>query len=581
MFTHHASGCEKRRNILQRTLGLLLALALVIPTGACGGNSPAYPAPSAGSPENPPVKEEPAPDPAQPVLEFGTIPSTHLQVGIPMEAFIVFINPGKGETLSGEGTIVVEIITAEESIVGTWDETTSNGMAIFAGVVSNAIGQMTLRASLEDDSAVPATLQIQVQGGLDTDDGEGGAALTTVLASNGSDGTTGNGYSFSAVLSSDSRYVAFESSSTNLVPDDNNRASDVFIRDLVTGTLEAVSTNPAGATGNGTSMTPTMSGNARYVVFASTAIDLTAAIDTNNAKDVFVRDRQAGATFLVSAAVTGDAANARSWDPCISSDGRYIAYLSDATDLVDEVSVGGTSLVLHDRLLGTTEILDITVTNQGPNAEVTELVLSADGSVIGFDSSADNLVETPLPETKHVYVYDRKVGQTEVVSVSSTEQPAWSTSRDPSLSADGRYVAFHSQASNLVANDYNGTFDVFVRDRELGTTVAVSATASLTGNGYSVTGRISANGKYVAFQSSAKNLVAGDTDGLPDVYVRNVQTGEFAIAARGPDGSRCTGTSYGPSISANGRFIGFDTDQCGFEGTVWDVYITPNPIFGD
>ncbi|MDP8958392.1 MAG: hypothetical protein M3N51_04135, partial [Actinomycetota bacterium] len=196
---------------------------------------------------------------------------------------------------------------------------------------------------------------------------------------------------------------------------------------------------------------------------------------------------------------------------------------------------------------------------QGDGISV-DAAISADGRYVAFDSTASNLVGGDTNGAIDVFVRDRVSGTTERVSLASNEAQGNGHSGDPDISADGRYVAFGSSAPNLVVNDFNGEGDVFVRDRSRGATERVSvAPDGTSGNDYSFPGVISADGRYVAFWSIASNLVPGDTNGAGDVFVRDRVTGttELVSVAKGTQGN---GASYGPAISAGGRYVGFESD---------------------
>src|SRR6266567_3491186 len=246
-------------------------------------------------------------------------------------------------------------------------------------------------------------------------------AQTTVRVSVASDGTEGNDVSMGSALSADGRFVAFDSAATDLVAGDTNRVSDVFVHDRQTGTTERVSVASDGAQGNGSSgllsfaFPPALSADGRFVAFVSFATNLVAS-DTNGATDVFVHDRQTGITERVSVASDGTEGNAASAGAALSADGRFVAFHSTATNLVAGDTNGKTDVFIHDRQTG-----------------ITERVSVASGGTEGNGFSAE-----------------------------------------PALSADGRFVAFHNTATNLVAGDTNGKTDVFVHDRQTGTTERVS-----------------------------------------------------------------------------------------------------------
>src|SRR5216117_711012 len=362
--------------------------------------------------------------------------------------------------------------------------------------------------------------------------GRSADAQTTERVSVASGGTEANGASLSSALSADGRFVAFDSAATDLVAADTNGVSDVFVHDRQTGATERVSVASGGAQGNGSSgligfaFPPALSADGRFIAFISSATSLVAG-DTNGATDVFVHDRQTGMTERVSVASDGTQANEVSSYPALSADGRFVAFQSDATNLVVDDTNGATDVFVHDRQTGTTERVSVasgggTQGNRNSGGFFAFPALSADGRLVAFQSAATNLVADDTNGATDVFVHDRQTGTTERVSVASGRSQGNGSNAGPVLSADGRFVAFHGTASNLVGGDTNGTTDVFVHDRQTGTTERMSvASGGTQGNGPSSGAALSADGSLVAFHGTASNLVAGDANGAYDVFVHD------------------------------------------------------------
>ena len=269
------------------------------------------------------------------------------------------------------------------------------------------------------------------------------------------------------------------------------------------GNTTRVSVASDGTQANGGSFTPSISADGRYVAFASIAVNLVSG-DTNGVQDIFVHDRQTGQTTRVSVASGGAQANGPSFDPSISADGRYVAFASNASNLVSGDTNNTGDIFVHDRQTGATTRVSIgpggTQANRGSLAPS----ISADGRYVAFHSDATNLVSGVTNGTTHIFVHDRQTGATTRVSVASDGTEGNSVSIKPSISADGRYVAFQSIATNLVSGDTNRNQDIFVHDRQTGQTTRVSVASDGTeGNSGSNDPSISANGRYVAFQSQA------------------------------------------------------------------------------
>src|SRR5437762_3224846 len=267
--------------------------------------------------------------------------------------------------------------------------------------------------------------------------GRSAGAQTTVRVRVASDGTEGNDVSLGSALSADGRFVAFDSAATDLVAGDTNGVSDVFVHDRQTGTTERVSVASDGAQGNGSS---------GLVTFA--------------------------------------------FPPALSADGRFVAFVSAATNLVASDTNGATDVFVHDRQTGTTERVSVASDGAESNAASVGAALSADGRFVAFHSAATNLVADDTNGTTDVFVHDRQTGMTERVSVASDGTQGNNASSYPALSADGRFVAFDSAATDLVACDTNGTTDVFVHDRQTGTTERASVASGGTTTSSATTGGI-------------------------------------------------------------------------------------------
>jgi Tol biopolymer transport system component len=259
------------------------------------------------------------------------------------------------------------------------------------------------------------------------------------------------------------------------------------------------------------------------VVFTSLATNLVVG-DTNGFMDVFVHDRDTGETSRVSVASDGTQANDHTYWPAVSADGRYMAFHSMATNLVAGDTNGFGDVFVHDRDTGETARLSMAFDGAQGNGLSAYPFVSGDGRYVAFISWASNLVPGDTNGTSDIFVHDRDTGETTRVSVASdgTQGNGQSGQWHHAISADGRYVAFRSFASNLVPGDTNNNHDIFVHDRETGETTRVSVASDGTeGNGFSSDADISADGRYVAFESTANNLVPGDTNNSFDVFVHD------------------------------------------------------------
>jgi Tol biopolymer transport system component len=339
----------------------------------------------------------------------------------------------------------------------------------------------------------------------------------------GDEGTETDWFSDQPSVSGDGRYTAFRSAATNLSPGDTNEKPDVFVHDRLTKETTRVSVGSGGAQANYRSDQPSVSADGRYVAFESGASNLVSG-DTNSTSDVFVHDRQAGTTTRVSVGSDGGQANQMSYSASVSENGRYIAFESLASNLATGDTNGVWDVFVHDRLTGTTERVSVGTGGTGGNFGSAFPSVSGDGRYIAFESGASNLVPGDTNRSDDVFVHDRLTGTTTRVSVGTGGVQADSSSVQPSVSGDGRYIAFESGASNLVPGDTNEQPDVFVHDRQTGTTTRVSVgTGGVQADSSSVQTSVSGDGRYIAFKSGASNLVPGDTNRSDDVFVHDRQ----------------------------------------------------------
>jgi hypothetical protein len=362
-------------------------------------------------------------------------------------------------------------------------------------------------------------------------------------------------------VSADGRYVAFVTFATNLVPGDTNNAGDVFLRDVATGRTRRVSVSSTGAQANHYSGEGVaVSADGRYVAFTSVASNLVPG-DTDNLWDVFVRDMLTGTTRRVDVSSTGAQANNQTdYRVAISADGQHVAFTSYASNLVPGDTNNAPDVFLHDMASGRTR--RVTVRSTGTQADQIGncgVALSADGRYVAFLSYATNLVPGDTNDAMDVFVRDMDTERTRRVSVSSTGAQADKASNfGVAVSADGRHVAFGSNATNLVPGDTNDAIDVFVRDVDTGRTrrVSVSSTGAETpGGGFGPS--ISADGQHITFSSDATNLVPGDTNGWDDVFLHDMDSGRTRRVSVSNTGAQGDITSDGQAISADGRHVVF------------------------
>jgi Calx-beta domain-containing protein len=346
--------------------------------------------------------------------------------------------------------------------------------------------------------------------------------------------------------------------------------------------ISLASRNSAGTdSGNAASHLTAISGDGRYVVFTSKATNLVPGVtDSNGAPDVFVFDRITNTTKLVSRSSLNTTGNGASGDIVngtidISADGRYIVYASEASNIATTDTNGVADVFVFDRVNESTRLISCKNSDRSAtgNGVSNKPVISANSRVIAFTSTASDLSATSDTNSRvDVYEFNLDNLITKLVSVNLAGNNGGndhsSLSTPPSVSDDGRMIAFDSEASDLAANDTNGTgsfgTDVFVRDMQDSITKLVSINSAGTGNGnansFGSAVRISGNGQFVVFCSSATNLVTGVTDsnGGPDIFIRNLVANSTSLVSVNSAGNATGGDiSQFPAISNNGRYVAF------------------------
>jgi len=338
-----------------------------------------------------------------------------------------------------------------------------------------------------------------------------------------------------------------------------NGYPEVFVQDLNTGKKTRVSVSADGKKANGGSNLSSISSNGRYVAFDSQASNLVAD-DSNSATDIFVRDLKTSKTERISIATDGTQANADSMLAAISPDGGYVAFSSTASNLVKNDG-NGAAADIFVRNRNTHETTRIT-SSEGIESDGQDDYpsISEGGHFVAFTSTATNLVPDDTNNMPDIFVYNSDTGVTTRVSVASDGAEGNAPSLIAALSHDGRYITFTSLASNLVPGDTNNSWDAFVHDRETHQTTRISvASDGAEGNADSKLPVISANGAIVAFVSQADNLVKNDTNGKADVFIHNLKNHRTTRLTTAFDGTNANGDSDYPSISDNGRFVAIES----------------------
>jgi hypothetical protein len=462
---------------------------------------------------------------------------------------------------------------------------------------------------------------------------QAGTNLLVTVATNGS---CANGWSSEAVMTPDARYVAFVSTASNLVPGDVNNIPDVFVRDLVAGTTRLASVGAVMSSVSPIDLmgTPAITPDGRYVAFFSSAQGLAAGVSASSLGEVYVRDLVANTTTWASTnagvmlnSILHLSSTSPSFHPAISDDGRYTTFKTGWTSSLTPSAPGPTAAMItfaFDATVGSNAVVNTNgfpvlpangwndddpygpemtpdgrftafVTRQGTNLNYSSIyiwdaqlatnilvnvdmnglettnsatlspVMTPDGRFVAFLSNATNLVANAISNGFHIYLRDLQAGSTQLIDVDtngvgSTDETGMSLVMTP----DGRYVAFSSPDGSLVSDDNNNAYDVFLRDTVGGSTELISrrdpGVVSATGDlvSFLLPGSISADGRWVTFASHADDLVPNDTNSAADVFVSDLLTGSNILVSLGADGSSAMGGNSGsPVISANGRFVAF------------------------
>lgn len=381
----------------------------------------------------------------------------------------------------------------------------------------------------------------------------------TGRASVRADGTepVAKGDAVHAVISGNGRYVVFDTTA-QLVPADTDARKDVYLRDLLTDRVERISVTPDGSAPKEGSSAGAITPDGRYVAFWSWASNLVPG-DTNGKADTFVRDRKTGTTERVSVSsteqqATGASPTDQDATMDLSTDGRYVAFSSTAPNLGADADLVS-DIFVRDRTAGTTTLVSVSDAEASSDADAFHPSMSADGRYVAFQSTATNLVASDTNDSADAFVRDRQNGTTARVSVHDNEGQSPAGGYQPWIDDAGAKVVFTS-TSKLNAIDPNSTSDVYVRDRNAATTTVASVGTDGWAAGQSDDPRISGDGVTVAFRSSSPTALAG-ANGWEHIYTRwKTTTTRVSVSTAG---TVVSGTSSHPSLSTDGSVVAFDS----------------------
>lgn len=392
--------------------------------------------------------------------------------------------------------------------------------------------------------------------------------VTILISTNGT--APANNVSAFPATSANGDLIAFDSDATNLTANDTNAQADVFVRNRYTSEVELISRTPSGAVGNGESVFADISADGRYVVFESAATNLLAVADQNSARDIFVRDRQTGVTSLISKSSGGAQGDGVSENPSISENGRYVAFDSLATNLVANDTNDSQDVFVHDRQNGTT--VRVSLSSGGVQGDETSwnAAISGDGEWVAFASIATTLVSGDTNGFQDIFLRDLVNNQTYRVSESTGGAQGNNDSDAPAVSADGRYVVFESRATNLDGGDAGSFSDIFLYDHQGGAVTRITEAYDGTPiDGDCHLANISDDGSLIVYDSEASVIIPGDANNhFADVFLYDVAAGETTLLSRSSGGAQGNNDSYQAAISGDGEVIAFAS-------------LASNLVFGD
>jgi hypothetical protein len=398
-----------------------------------------------------------------------------------------------------------------------------------------------------------------------------------------SNGGQADGNSHSPSISSDGFIVAFISAATNLISSDTNAADDIFVHDRTSGTTERVSVSSDGDEADGASFSLSLSSDGNFVAFGSEAANLVDD-DTNDIADIFVHNLNSGITERVSIATNGSEADGDSGNVAINSDGRYVAFESSATNLADKDTNGYRDVFVHDRQTGVTQRVSISSNGTQANGNSTFSAISSDGRYVAFTSEASNLVDDDDNGVADFFVYDRERDLIELtVGPAEFDMESGVVKASPVLSPDGTFLGFRSPDDDLVAGDTNNSVDTILINRDTGNIQRISLSSSeVQGNSDSSNPAIDTENRFVVFSSLATNLVSNDTNGVEDVFVRDRTAGNTRRVSLSFDCSEGNLASYSAEISSDGKFVALTSNADNLvendTNGFSDIFVMPNPL---
>lgn len=425
-----------------------------------------------------------------------------------------------------------------------------------SGVVSGA-GRYVAFESRADD-LVP--VDINPEADAFVYDRQTGSMSLVSVASGGLQATAGS--AFNMCLSASSAILAFATTSDELFPGDINVATDIVTHARNAGTTELGSLSGSGGPyplipGSSASRVSSLSDDGRFALFSSRAVNLL-GIESRLIDLIYRADLDTGTVTHVTEAIAGGPGDGfNSAGHSLDATGTRVAFSSRSTNLVAADGNGFDDVFVRDMALGMTRRISLDSAGGEVGGASLNPEISGDGTTVAFESDAPDLVGGDINGVMDIFTHEIAGGTTERVNVSGLGDEANAAGFAPDISHDGRYVVFHSSASNLVVPDVNGT-DIFRHDRLSGDTVLVSLdTAGQQAGGSHLFASLSADGQRVAFESSGDTLVPGDGNGEKDIFLRDLVAGTTILVSLDPDNLQFAGTSDTARLSADGNYVVF------------------------
>ncbi|OGL31889.1 hypothetical protein A3F64_00595, partial [Candidatus Saccharibacteria bacterium RIFCSPHIGHO2_12_FULL_42_8] len=391
--------------------------------------------------------------------------------------------------------------------------------------------------------------------------------INTSRVSVDSNGSEANNFSSSPSISTDGRYIAYSSAATNLVAGDTNGVLDVFLYDTVTETTKRISVDSGGNEAHSDSYEPSISGDGRYIAYASDADNLVTS-DTNIMTDMFLYDTVNETTSRISVDSGGVEADGSSGGASVSSDGRYITYHSDATNLVAGDTNVTTDVFLYDTDTQTTSRISVDSGGTESTGYSYSPAISGDGQYITYSSDSTDLVIGDTNGFSDIFLYNVATQTTTRISMDTGGNESNNGSAYSNISSNGRYIVYQSEASDLIFGDSNLAQDIFLYDTLAQTTTLISKDSNgvISGN-YSSDAVISGDGKYIVYQSIGENLVNNDTNANFDIYAFEIDSGKTFRVSVDSNKNQGNGGSSLPTISGDGKYIAYSSDATNLVAT--------------